>query len=489
VKLGEGGFGTVRCARVKGADLLRVVKSVANCKVDAADRAKREIAILKQLDHPNICRLHESFEDETHIHIVMEYIKGRELYDEVLAQGHLDEESALYIMSQIFSALQYCHQRRIMHRDLKPENVMVQRASDLAPVARTPKTPLSNRCGGLVIKVIDFGLATVCSSSIRQSTVLGTEHYIAPEVMRGNYDFAADVWSAGVIFHTLLVGQPPSERFRNGDVNGRFVAMQGGLWSSVSEGSKKLILGVLAVNETERLSAKVALMESTELGRALAARSPISSFSSPLSEKNAVGVMSQFMAFHRSEKLQRAARIAVAMQLNESQMHGLREQFQAIDTNHDGHISREELEQAMTTLSSGETQEIPFGKVKSVFESVDTDGSGVIDYSEFCAAALKDGAARCDEAIQAAFRVFDIDGDGQISKEELGNVLMYQREGLSELDNLLDPWDADGDGQLSFEEFRAMVLNLGKEMTSPNPLPQTKVNVDVPQEWCKITSL
>merc|ERR1719262_861924 len=105
---------------------------------------------------------------------------------------------------------------------------MVQRASDRTPVARTPRTPLSLSDGGSVIKVIDFGLATVCSASIRQSTVLGTKHYIAPEVMRGNYDFAADVWSAGVIFHTLLVGQPPSERFRNGDVNGRFVAMQGG---------------------------------------------------------------------------------------------------------------------------------------------------------------------------------------------------------------------------------------------------------------------
>merc|ERR1712216_263483 len=110
--------------------------------------------------------------------------------------------------------------------------------------------------------------------------------------------------------------------------------------------------------------------------------------------------------------------------------------------------------------------------VKSVFESVDTDGSGLIDYSEFCAAAIKDGAVRCDKAISAAFRVFDIDGDGQISKAELGDVLMSQSEDLGEIDKLLDPWDSDGDGQLSFEEFRAMVLNLGQEMTSPTPPSQ-----------------
>jgi calcium-dependent protein kinase len=158
------------------------------------------------------------------------------------------------------------------------------------------------------------------------------------------------------------------------------------------------------------------------------------------------------------------------MQLTDSQIHGLREQFKAIDTNHDGHISREELEQAMMTSSSGETQEIPFGKVKSVFDSVDTDGSGAIDYSEFCAAALKAGAVRCDKAILAAFRVFDADGDGQISKAELGEVLIQSGD-LGELDKLLDPWDTDGDGQLSFEEFRAMVLNLGKEMTTPKLTP------------------
>jgi len=472
-KLGEGGFGIVRCARLKGADLMRVVKSVEKKNLDAADRAKREIEILKHLDHPNICRLHESFEDEMHIHIVMEYIRGRELYDEVIAQGHMDEESAVHIMSQIFSALQYCHQRRIMHRDLKPENVMVQRASDRTPMARMPKTPLANN--GSVIKVIDFGLATLCTAGLRQSTVIGTAHYIAPEVMRGNYDCPADVWSAGVIFHTLLVGQPPSEKFRDDDADGKIAAMQGGLWSGVSEDSKKVVVGVLEVNETERLSAKVALKECAELGRALNAKSPFSpaSFSSPLSERHAVGVMSQFMAFHRSEKLQRAALTAVAMQLTDSQMRGLREQFQAIDANQDGHITREELDQAMTAaLSSGEGQAVPFGKVKSEFDSVDIDGNGVIDYSEFCAAAVQSGALRCEKAILAAFRVFDTDGNGQISKTELGDVMMFQGTDQNELDKLLDPWDADGNGQLSFEEFREMVLSLG----APRPPPQICTN-------------
>eukprot|EP00746_Dinoflagellata_sp_MGD_P164268 gnl/MRDRNA2_/MRDRNA2_92805_c0_seq1.p1 gnl/MRDRNA2_/MRDRNA2_92805_c0~~gnl/MRDRNA2_/MRDRNA2_92805_c0_seq1.p1 ORF type:complete len:600 (+),score=121.91 gnl/MRDRNA2_/MRDRNA2_92805_c0_seq1:78-1877(+) len=501
-KLGEGGFGTVHCARLKGADIMRVVKSVEKKVVDAADRAKREIEILKHLDHPNICRLHESFEDAKHIHIVMEYIKGKELYDEVLTQGHLDEESAVHYMSQIFSALHYCHQRRIMHRDLKPENVMVQHPSDRTPAARTPKTPLS---GGSVIKVIDFGLATLCTAGLRQSTVIGTKHYIAPEVMRGNYDYPADVWSAGVIFHTLLVGRPPCESFRHDDANEKLTAMRGGPWSAISDDSKRLIVGVLETSETERLSAKVALNDCTELARTLAAKSPSlpSSFSSPqaLSERHAVGVLSCFSAFHRSEKLQRAALTAVAMQLTDSQMHGLREKFQAIDVNRDGHISREELEQAMTATSpgAGEEQEVPFGNIKSIFSSVDTDGSGLIDYSEFCAAALKSGALRCEKAILAAFRVFDINGDGQISKAELGEVIMSQGTDPDELEKLFDPWDADGDGHLSFPEFRSMVLNKGMEIVEiASPMAMVQACKCQPpfspvssqhESFCKITSL
>jgi len=218
--------------------------------------------------------------------------------------------------------------------------------------------------------------------------------------------------------------------------------------------------------------------------------------------------MSQFMAFHRSQKLQRAALTAVAMQLTGSQIHGLREQFQAIDTNHDGHISVEELQEAMARLPSGETAEVPFGKVKSIFDAVDSDGSGVIDYSEFCAAALKDGSCQCEKAILAAFRVFDTDGNGQISKEELSHVIMSQATDLGELDRLISEWDTDGDGQLSLEEFRGMVLDLGKPAASPtgkhlltlmtNPASSTSIcerKDPAPQmqyecrEFCKITSL
>merc|ERR1711988_1084534 len=127
----------------------------------------------------------------------------------------------------------------------------------------------------------------------------------------------------------------------------------------------------------------------------------------------------------------------------------------------------------MATMSLGagaaEEQEIPFGNIKSIFSSVDTDGSGLIDYSEFCAAALKSGALRCEKAILAAFRVFDINGDGQISKAELGEVILSHGTDPDELEKLFDPWDADGDGHLSFSEFRSMVITRGLDIASPKP--------------------
>merc|ERR1712216_49611 len=151
----------------------------------------------------------------------------------------------------------------------------------------------------------------------------------------------------------------------------------------------------------------------------------------------------------------------------------------------------------MGTMSPGGEHEVPFGKIKSIFDSVDTDGSGSIDYSEFCAAAMKSGALRCEKAILAAFRVFDLNGDGQFSKAELGEVIMSQGMDPDESEKLFDPWDADGDGHLSFPEFRAMVLNKGMEIASPKALIQTAPSSKSPaplppspsQQWGKITSL
>ena len=100
---------------------------------------------------------------------------------------------AATIISQLISAVVYCHERKIVHRDLKPENVLLD----------------MNSSGELQIKIIDFGTAQVFSSSTKLRATTGTAYYIAPEVLMKNYNEKCDVWSCGVILYILLSGTPP----------------------------------------------------------------------------------------------------------------------------------------------------------------------------------------------------------------------------------------------------------------------------------------
>lgn len=115
------------------------------------------------------------------------------MFDEIQRRKAFSEELAADIISQLLSAIVYCHERKIVHRDLKPENVLIY----TGPGGKTR------------IKVIDFGTAQTFSSSTKLKSTTGTPYYIAPEVLMKNYNEKCDVWSCGVILYILLSGTPP----------------------------------------------------------------------------------------------------------------------------------------------------------------------------------------------------------------------------------------------------------------------------------------
>ena len=204
--VGQGGFGVVRKARLRQAQaVVRAVKKVSKRDLKALDFVRREIAILRRLDHPSICRLLETFEDAKAIYLVMEFIEGRELFDEIVEQSpdQLDEKQASSVMRQVLCALRYCHARGVTHRDLKPENIMVTAYG-------TPQQE---------VKLIDFGLAVMSSKFKRRltSSFAGTAAYTAPEVHGGTFMPVSDVWSAGMVLHALLVGRLPSSAIISGE--------------------------------------------------------------------------------------------------------------------------------------------------------------------------------------------------------------------------------------------------------------------------------
>merc|ERR1719162_2050256 len=123
------------------------------------DRFKQEIAIMKMMDHPNIIKLFETFEDHRNIYLIMELSLGGELFDRIIDAGHFTEIQAAVLMQQIFRAMYYMHENKVCHRDLKPENFLF-----------TSKEPLE-KCA---LKIIDFGLACVFKQGQMLTTKAGT---------------------------------------------------------------------------------------------------------------------------------------------------------------------------------------------------------------------------------------------------------------------------------------------------------------------------
>ena len=185
---------------MRGTAIRRAIKVIKKSRVKDPNRFKSEIEIMKQLDHPNVIKLFETYEDNKNIYLVMELCEGGELFDKIIDKGHFTEQMSGYYFKQIVSALNYIHSKKIVHRDLKPENFLLLDQDENSP-----------------LKMIDFGLSMVfdeqkmkqSGGKMVMSTKAGTSYYISPEVLKGNYDMGCDIWSAGVILYILLSGVPP----------------------------------------------------------------------------------------------------------------------------------------------------------------------------------------------------------------------------------------------------------------------------------------
>lgn len=194
--IGKGSFATVKKAKLRATGERFAVKVLSKKKMSEEDKVAMltEIEILKQVDHPNIVKLVDVFEDERHWCLVMELMTGGELFDQILSKEQFSEAEARDATRAIVDAISYCHSKGICHRDIKPENLL-----------------LANKdCGIASLKIADFGLARLLDDSTLASTTCGTPGYVAPEVLKQQpYGMACDYWSIGVVAFILLSGTPP----------------------------------------------------------------------------------------------------------------------------------------------------------------------------------------------------------------------------------------------------------------------------------------
>lgn len=130
-------------------------------------------------------------------YIVTEYCDGGQLFEAVKKTKYFTEGHVAHVMTQILSVVNYLEKKGIVHRDLKPENIVFESKRKEDNIKDIP------------IKIIDFGTATYCKPGEVLKTQVGSPYYIAPEVIKQEYNTKCDIWSTGVIMYVLLCGCPP----------------------------------------------------------------------------------------------------------------------------------------------------------------------------------------------------------------------------------------------------------------------------------------
>jgi len=218
-----------------------------------------EVDVLKRLEHKNIVKFQDFFEDQNNLFILMELVGGGELFAQVVRVGSFSEKLAAGIMRDVAAGLAYCHKMGVIHRDLKPENLLVP-GPGLRPV-----------------KICDFGLAFQYSASKRAPrTFVGSPRYMAPEQMqRKAYNEKVDTWALGVILFILLSGCLPFEPaiLKRGEdqklpVKKLALKFSGRRWKGISDEAKYLIHGCLVIDPDMRYSADQVLTHSWLNGKA-----------------------------------------------------------------------------------------------------------------------------------------------------------------------------------------------------------------------------
>jgi len=333
--LGHGQFGTVREAVFLGHERRVAIKSVSKAKVKGdIVLLKRELEVMRMIDHPNLIKYYSAFEDGKYLHIVMELCSGGDLLEKLSSEGFINEGQVRIIMRKLMLAVHHLHQVTICHRDLKPDNFL-----------------FVSKVAGAEIKIIDFGMSIKQPDLQQMNSFVGTPYYLAPEVIAGNYGLECDIWSLGVVMFVLLSGQQPfggetlseiMQRISHADYD-----FDTDTWDPVSIEAKDLVTKMLVVRPAKRISLPSALGHAWFSGAA----------APPLSRN----VLSSLQQYKAPKKLQQEVMKIMIKFLSAEEIEEMKYAFIEMDRAHSGFVTPADIEIAMTSAG----MDVPSEEVKS----------------------------------------------------------------------------------------------------------------------------
>jgi calcium-dependent protein kinase len=445
--IGEGGYGKVFVARDKGCDdRIVAVKKVTKTNDrdgEAVSALQNEIELMKELDHPNICKLLGTFEQERDMYFIMELCEGGELFDRIIQMGHVDEKLTSNIVRQVSSGLFYAHGRGIAHRDIKPENVVF----------------CSKDIKDTTIKLIDWGLAMSFLGKPMTSAV-GSFTYAAPEVIMSQnvkaYTQACDLWSLGVLTYVMLSGKPPfwgSQHQHLRNAQAEKYPMSGAPWDRMKDEAKSFVKALLKANPSKRMTIEQVCAHPF-LTKSVEGSAPV---------EQTQTVLKNLKSFGNASSFSKMCITAVARQLGHTHLKDIHSVFRELDANGDGTLSMEEVSMGLATMFGEGSPE--YQEAKQLYEGMDLDGSHAIDYTEFCAAGLSQKETSSDSIIWGAFKAFDLDNSGFLELRDIQQILdhadvqdVFSSDVCKQCaEEILDKFDRDKDKKISFDDWKQLM--------------------------------
>ena len=436
--LGNGAYGKVRLYRDRNyKELLFAIKTLKKEGIPQYqfNLLKSEVNILSNLDHPNIVKYFGVFEDDYYVHIVMEYLKGYDLYKIISLKKYtgFDEKDMCEIIQQLLKALSFIHSQNIIHRDIKPENIL-----------------FANKRNYSTLKLIDFGLATY---SKKDTKSVGTPYYMSPEIIDGHSVPQSDIWSVGIIVYLMLTGKYAFqakegenlyEKIKNNEID-----MEPLNESECSEEAKDFIVKCLKKNYQERMTT------SQCLEHAWITKFCIKKNSNLLNSET----VDTLLGFANKNALQKEIYYFIAKISTENDLNKLKQFFNQLDVDNSGTLTIEEVENAFREIDIGITED----ELKQIWEGLDFHKDGQVNYSEFLAAMVSSYNFQKEEKLWSVFNLFK---EGNKKKNYITYESMYNAAKAlnlnineSEIKKCFEKYNEE----IDFEKFKKLILDSENE--------------------------
>lgn len=414
----------------------------------------REIGILKKINHENIVQLFDVYENRNTIHLIMEYLPGGELFDRIAEQEDgFSEKDAANILNQILSALDYMHDRNIVHLDLKPENILFASKD-------------SNK-----VKLIDFGMSRMAPRFAKLRDRVGTTAYMAPEVFKGQYSKAADVWSCGIILYCMIFGYPPFHVDEEQSDQLVFAAAEKVIEKQVTEkgfdASVKPGFGPWFPEDipvSDHLMQLIGKMLDKNVKRRWTVKECLDSpwLRGQLSDKSMPTIVREgLQKFNRHCKFKVAVSKMFMDVIDAAHIQEIEDFFTKLDANGDGIITCEEF---VTGMKKHYHTKLSTTKLVEMFENADIDGSQGLTIDELITVAAHRALIDEDERLFDVFQELDEDGDGVITHDELLKAARkekrngkYGRVKTLFINSATKEAVPNGDGKIDYEGFLRLI--------------------------------